>query len=107
MNSKKMKLFIICLFTGFLGGHYFVIGKFKRGFLYFFTFGLFGFGWFYDLIQILIKDDFTKHIQEKDKVAENNKFETVFVHQNNLQQQQYNENKINLNYSWNLFKRVL
>lgn len=55
---EKKKLFLICLFTGFFGGHYFAIGKFGKGLLYLFTIGGFFIGWFYDLYRIAISDDF-------------------------------------------------
>jgi hypothetical protein len=50
VNNRQ--LFFICLCTGVFGGHYFVAGNFKKGFLYLFTAGLFGFGWLYDLVRI-------------------------------------------------------
>lgn len=64
---NKTTLFLICLFLGPLGGHYFAIGNYKKGFLYLFTAGLLGFGWIYDLIQIAISDDFAKIIEEREK----------------------------------------
>lgn len=42
--------FIICLLGGWFGLHYFVKGNWKKGLLYLFTIGLFGIGWFVDLI---------------------------------------------------------
>lgn len=50
-KSKKTAL-ICCLAGGIIGIHYFYVGKIKRGLLYFFTFGLFMFGWIIDIIKI-------------------------------------------------------
>lgn len=54
--SKKDKLttLILCIMLGFIGIHHFYCGNIKRGFLYLFTFGLFGLGWFVDIIILLI-----------------------------------------------------
>lgn len=41
----------LCLFLGWLGVHKFYAGKTGMGFLYLFTFGLFGFGWIIDSIK--------------------------------------------------------
>lgn len=61
---EKKKLFLICLFTGIFGGHYFAIGKIGKGILYLFTFGLLGIGWAVDLIRILIVPDFLASVNE-------------------------------------------
>lgn len=42
--------FLITLFLGFLGIHKFKQGKVGMGILYFFTLGLFGIGWFIDIL---------------------------------------------------------
>ena len=52
-KSRKTAL-ILCLFGGFLGLHNFYVGKYGRGLIYMFTAGLFGFGWFLDIIKILL-----------------------------------------------------
>ena len=44
---------LLCVFLGFFGVHYFYVGKIGKGILYFFTCGLFGFGWFIDMIIII------------------------------------------------------
>ncbi|MEG2843750.1 MAG: TM2 domain-containing protein, partial [Ruthenibacterium sp.] len=41
----------VTIFTGFLGGHYFVKGKVGLGILYLLTFGLFGIGWIVDCVK--------------------------------------------------------
>jgi len=51
-KSKKTTL-LLCIFLGFLGVHYFYVGKPGRGFLFMFTFGLMGFGWIIDIFTIL------------------------------------------------------
>jgi len=43
--------FYLTLFGGWFGLHKFAIGKVKMGFIYLFTFGLFGIGWIYDIIK--------------------------------------------------------
>lgn len=50
-KSRTIAL-ILCVFLGYLGGHYFYVGKFGMGLLYFFTAGLFGIGWIVDIIRI-------------------------------------------------------
>ncbi len=52
---NKWVSFCLCLFLGFLGAHKFYEGKAGMGILYLFTVGLFGIGWFIDLINILLK----------------------------------------------------
>lgn len=52
---NKWVAFFLCLFLGFLGIHKFYEGKVGMGILYFFTMGLFGIGWFIDIILLLLK----------------------------------------------------
>lgn len=51
-NKKKGVTLCLCIFLGYLGIHYFYVGKVGAGILYILTFGLFGFGWFVDIIRI-------------------------------------------------------
>ncbi len=51
--KNKWVSFFLCLFTVF--GHKFYEGKIGMGILYLFTCGLFGIGWFIDLIVLLCK----------------------------------------------------
>lgn len=51
----KWVAFVLCLFFGFFGAHKFYERKPGMGILYIFTVGLFGIGWFIDLIIILCK----------------------------------------------------
>lgn len=50
-KSKRTAL-LCCIFGGWFGLHYFYTGRFGYGLLYFFTCGLFCFGWFYDIYRI-------------------------------------------------------
>lgn len=54
MTSDKSKTLalILCILGGFIGLHYFYVGRFGKGLLYMFTAGLFGIGWFIDIIAI-------------------------------------------------------
>ena len=45
---------LLCIFLGGIGAHRFYVRKNGSGILYLFTFGLFGIGWFIDLILILV-----------------------------------------------------
>lgn len=51
-KSKGVAL-VLCIFLGYFGIHNFYVGRWGRGFLFFFTFGLFGIGWVIDIIKIL------------------------------------------------------
>lgn len=53
--KNKWVAFLLCLFLGFVGAHKFYEGKYIMGVLYIFTFGLFFFGWFIDVIALLLK----------------------------------------------------
>lgn len=47
--------FILCFLFGYLGIHKFYEGKKQSGFIYLFTFGLFGIGWIIDTIKLISK----------------------------------------------------
>ena len=51
--KNKWVAFLLCLFT--ICGHKFYEGKILMGVIYLFTVGLFGIGWFIDLISLLLK----------------------------------------------------
>lgn len=51
-KSKMVALFLY-IFWGFFGAHKFYLGKSRSGFVYLFTFGLFGIGWLIDIFLIL------------------------------------------------------
>lgn len=60
-SKSKIVALLLCIFLGALGIHRFYVGKVGTGILYFFTFGLFGFGWLIDIILIAVgsfKDNF-------------------------------------------------
>ena len=54
-NSPKSKwaALAICVFFGFIGVHYFYVGRVKMGLLYIITFGFFGIGWLIDIVRII------------------------------------------------------
>lgn len=54
-KSKKTAL-LLCIFAGYVGAHYYYVGRIKRGLLYTFTMGFCCFGWFADIIVILLGD---------------------------------------------------
>ncbi len=60
-RKSRTAALLLCLFLGGTGAHRFYVGKIGTGFLYLFTFGLFGFGWLIDFILIIIgsfRDEF-------------------------------------------------
>lgn len=50
-KSKKTAL-ILCVLLGYLGVHYFYVGRIGKGILYLFTGGIFCIGWIVDIIKI-------------------------------------------------------
>jgi len=53
VQKSKITAIILCLFFGFFGVHRFYVGKSGSGILYLFTGGLFGIGWFIDIILLI------------------------------------------------------
>ena len=53
-NELTIEL-LICVFLGMVGGHKFYKRKTKEGFLYLFTFGLFGIGYIIDIMKLIIE----------------------------------------------------
>lgn len=53
-KNKWVTLFL-CVFLGFFGAHKFYEGKVGMGILYILTLGIFGIGWFIDIIATLFK----------------------------------------------------
>lgn len=51
-SKGQLATLLICLFLGYFGIHYFYVNKIGMGLVYLFTFGLFGIGWFVDIIRI-------------------------------------------------------
>ncbi len=54
-TRNKWVSFFLCLFLGFFGAHKFYEGRPGMGILYLLTGGIFGIGWFIDLISLLCK----------------------------------------------------
>jgi TM2 domain-containing membrane protein YozV len=52
-DKSKMVALILCILGGFFGLHYFYVGRIGKGLLYLCTAGLFGIGWFIDIIVIV------------------------------------------------------
>lgn len=55
--KNKWVAFFLCFFLGYIGAHKFYEGKVGMGILYIFTVGLFGIGWFVDMIVLLCKSN--------------------------------------------------
>jgi len=53
-KEQAIVKFVLCIFLGYFGVHYFYEKKIVLGMLYLFTGGLFGIGWFIDCIRLLI-----------------------------------------------------
>lgn len=53
--KNKWITLLLCIFLGAFGAHKFYEGKIGMGILYLFTLGIFGIGWFIDIILILCK----------------------------------------------------
>ncbi|MDD6488656.1 MAG: TM2 domain-containing protein [Clostridia bacterium] len=51
-TKNKYLALVLCIFLGFFGVHRFYVGKVGSGLVYFFTVGIFCFGWIYDIIKI-------------------------------------------------------
>lgn len=52
-DKKKSTAFFLCLFLGWMGAHYFYVGRIGKGFLYLFTGGLFIIGWIVDIFKVV------------------------------------------------------
>lgn len=58
MSTKKKQTLValvLCIFLGWLGVHRFYQKKWKSAVLYFFTAGIFGFGWLVDTVMLLVQ----------------------------------------------------
>lgn len=51
-RKSKTTALLLCIFLGGLGAHRFYVGKVGTGILYLLTVGIFGIGWFVDIIRI-------------------------------------------------------
>ena len=52
-HKSMVSTWILTFFLGLAGVHHFTNGRILRGFIYFFTCGLFGIGWIVDMIKII------------------------------------------------------
>lgn len=53
-SKSRLTAFLLCLFLGWAGAHRFYVGKGGTGVLWMFSFGIFGMGWFVDLIMVAL-----------------------------------------------------
>lgn len=53
-DKNRTVALVLCIFLGWIGFHRFYLGKTLSGVIYFFTFGVFGIGWFFDSLNILL-----------------------------------------------------
>lgn len=53
-DKDKWIALLLCVFLGAFGAHRFYVGDIKMGLLYLFTCGIFGLGWLYDIVKILL-----------------------------------------------------
>lgn len=66
-HKKILPTFLLCFLLGVAGVHHFTNGRILRGVIYFFTVGLCGLGWIYDMIMIVcgkFKDGKGKYIND-------------------------------------------
>lgn len=52
--KNKTVALLLCIFLGYIGAHRFYQGQIGMGILYLFTGGLFGIGWFVDIVWIVL-----------------------------------------------------
>jgi TM2 domain-containing membrane protein YozV len=53
-SKKKKTALIICALGGYIGLHYYYVGRIGMGLLYTFTVGFAGIGWIIDIIKIAL-----------------------------------------------------
>ena len=53
-DKKKMTAFLLCLFGGYIGLHYFYVGRIGTGLVRFITLNFFGIGWIIDIVKIAL-----------------------------------------------------
>lgn len=53
--KNKWVALTLCIFLGWIGAHRYYEGKKITGLIYTFTFGIFGIGWFIDIIRLVLK----------------------------------------------------
>ncbi len=65
-EKRRSVCFILCLFFGWMGAHRYYTGQIFTGIVWHCSFGLFGVGWFFDLIRILMRKFNDKKIKSND-----------------------------------------
>ncbi len=53
-DKKKRTALLLCIFLGWMGAHYFYVGRIGRGIVSLFTFNLFGIGWIIDIFRVAL-----------------------------------------------------
>ncbi|MDD6324632.1 MAG: TM2 domain-containing protein [Lachnospiraceae bacterium] len=53
-DKSKTTALLLCIFLGWMGAHYFYVGRIMRGIIALFTFNLFGIGWIYDTVKVAL-----------------------------------------------------
>ena len=53
-DKKKSTALILCIFLGWMGAHYFYVGRIGRGIVSLFTCNFFGIGWIIDIYRIVV-----------------------------------------------------
>lgn len=53
-DKKKGTALILCIFLGWMGAHYFYVGRIGRGIVSLLTFNFIGIGWIVDIFKILL-----------------------------------------------------
>lgn len=53
-SRNRLIALVLCLFLGMFGVHKFYLGRIGMGFLYLFTYGVFGIGWLIDIFVLLL-----------------------------------------------------
>jgi TM2 domain-containing membrane protein YozV len=81
MKSKTVA-YLLWFFLGFFGIHKFYLGKVGIGILYFFTFGIFGIGWFIDLFTLGTQVDVYNALRYGGRHAANSNVNQNNVHVN-------------------------
>ena len=53
-DKKKLTALLLCIFLGWMGAHYYYVGRIWKGVLYTCTLGFFFIGWIIDIFVILL-----------------------------------------------------
>lgn len=53
-DKKKKTALLLCIFLGWMGAHYYYVGKIGKGIIFTCTFGLIGVGWIIDIFRIAL-----------------------------------------------------